>query len=222
MTKLIDICCNKMTLCADSAERLWVYGIYDSKEQLVFMFYGKLKDIVSLRPFRTNPKFDEKENYTFVLIQPCKDRIEADNALTAALNRSELNGNTPPYNIYNQTYNDRYFIQCLNNGKFYRTAQDVVKIFRVSQPALSNHLRGVTGYKRVKGLSFKFYNAENAQSPNEVEIAGGWKWVKSGEHNGYVTVPSDDIINQPGLTDNEISAGITQIITESYMRGVTW
>lgn len=222
MTKLIDICRNSVTLSADTCDKLWIYGIYDSKEQLVFMFYGKLKDIVALRPFRINPKFDEKEKYTFVLIQPCKDKIDAENALVTALNRSELNGNTPPYNVYNKLYNDTYFIQCLNNGKFYRSAQDIIKIFHVSQPALSNHLRGVTGYRHVKGLTFRFYNDENAQSPNEIEMADGWKQVKTGEHGGYVTVPSDDIINRQGITDSEINAGINQIITEGYLRGVTW
>lgn len=220
MTKLIDLCRNSITMTADMSDKLWVYGVYDSKEQLVFMFYGKLKDIVALRPFRINPKFDEKEKYTYVLIQPCKDKIEAENTLATVLIRSELNGNTPPYNVYNKLYNDRYFIHCLNNGKFYKSAQDVIKIFHISQPALSNHLRGVTGYRHVKGLTFRFYNDENAQSPNEVELAGGWKWVKSGEMGGYLTVRSDDIINREGITENEISIGINHIITEGYLRGV--
>lgn len=195
-------------------DKLWVYGIYDSSSKLIFMYYGKLKDIVSLSPFRTNPKFDEKEIYTICLITPCRDKIDAENRLSAAINESELNGNTPAYNIYNRKYNDYYFIQCLDNGKFYKSAQDVVKIFKVSQPALSCHLRGVPGYRHVKGLTFKYYSGETL--PDEVELAGGYKWVKA-EMGGYKTKISDDMINRAGITDSEIEKGINTLISMRYM-----
>ena len=217
MYRLIDCCKNSIKLSKKTVDKIWVYGIYNSQEELVFMFYGKLREIMSLSPFRINPKFDENEEYTVVLVQPCKDKIDAENALTAAINNFELKGSTPAYNVYNRCYNNTYYIQCLNNGKFYRTAQDVVKIFRVSQPALSNHLRGVTGYRHVKGLTFKIYNNTSMDAPKEVEMAGGYKWVAT-EGGGYKTVQSDDILNREGITEAEVAAGINTIITMSYLQ----
>lgn len=215
MEKIIDNCYNRISLSNLSYDKIWVYAIYNSMNELIYMYYGKLKDIVSLSPFRTNPKYDEREIYTIVFITPCKDKIDAENRLSTAINNSELKGGTPPYNVYNRGYNDYYFIQCLENGKFYKSAQDVIKIFRVSQPALSCHLRGVSGYKHVKGLTFKYYNGD---SPNEIELAGGYKWVK-GDMGGYKTLPSDDIINRTDITEDEIESYINTLINRRYM---TW
>lgn len=217
MARIIDNYTNRITLSNTTFDKIWVYAIYDSGNNLVFMHYGRLSNIVSLSPFKNNPKFDANEIYTIVLITACKDKIMAENMLVTALNNSELEGNTPPYNIYSRAYNDYYFIQCLNNGKFYWTAQDIVKIFKVSQPALSNHLRGVTGYRHVKGLTFRIYNDVDRVMPNEVEIAGGFKKVR-GELGGYKTVPSDDIINRANITNQEIEDGIKRIIEEGYLR----
>jgi hypothetical protein len=217
MTRLIDTYTNRIALSNTTYDKIWVYGIYDSCGNLVFMHYGRLNNIVSLSPFKSNPKFDANEIYTIVLVTACKDKMMAENALSMAINNSELQGNTPPYNIYSRAYNDYYFIQCLDNGKFYWTAQDVVKIFRVSQPALSNHLRGVIGYRHVKGLTFRIYNDLSGEMPKEIEIAGGFKKVR-GEAGGYKTVPSDDIINRQNITEQELKDGINKIIEEGYMR----
>ena len=197
-TKLIYRCNNTLTLNSRVLDSIWVYGIYDSKLDLVFMFYGTLKDIIAMRPFKLNFKYDENENYTYVLIQPCKNKLDAENAFNYWLKESELEGSMPPYNVYNNVYNDKYYIQCVENGKFYRSAQDVVKIFGFSQPAVSNHLRGVTGYKHVKGLTFCYYHGD---MPDEIELAGGMKLKREG--SGHITTRSEDPLNQPNLTERD-------------------
>lgn len=196
--KLIKRCSSRIVMQSKYLNKLWVYGVYNSQQQLVFMSYGTLREIIMMSPFKTIEKFNENENYTFVLIQPCDNKIAAENALSHWINNSELEGTTPPFNIYNKSYNNRYFIQCLENGRYYQTASDIVKIFNVSQSALSNHLRGLPGHRSVKGLHFKYYTGPN---PAEIEQAGGYKLLYNGF--GYKSVPSDDPINRLGITDTE-------------------
>lgn len=196
--KLINRCKSKLTLHANYLNSVWIYGIYDSQENLVFMYYGTLKEIVSMSRFRANEKFNPSEYYTYVLIQPCCSRIEAEKNLTYWMDNSELQGKMPAYNVYNSSYNNKRFIQCVENGRFYRTASDIVKIFNVSQSALSNHLRGTSGHRSVKGLHFRFHSGD---SPTEIEEYGGYKLQKT--DLGYKTVPSDCPINKVGITEFE-------------------
>lgn len=189
---------NQIVLSAQTLDGFWVYRIYDSQERLVFLYYGKLKDIVAMRPFKTNVKFDSNENYRYEFLQYCPTRVDAENAV----DRWIKNGETPLYNIYSQLYNNRYYIQCVENGRYYKSAQDIVKIFRLSQPSISNHLRGVTGYRHVKGLTFKFYYGA---TPAEIELAGGLKLQQYGPHNGHITVQSTDPINNPQLSDAQVA-----------------
>ena len=203
--RLIDVCKNTIVLGSKLRDKIWVYAVYNMQEELIFMYFGTMKEIIEMRPFRSNEKFNENEDYRYVLLRPYNNRIDAENALNVWMNLSELKGKTPPFNIYSQGYNNNSYIYCVDNGRYYQSAQDVVKIFNVSQPALSNHLRGVTGYRHVKGLTFKFYYGER---PREIEMAGGVKMQQVGPHGGYATVPSDDPLNQPNLTKDEIKREI--------------
>lgn len=197
--KLINRCYSKIVLKKRFLDKLWIYGVYDKSSNLVFMNYGSLKEIVSMSPFRALDKFNEEECYTFVLIQPCESKLAAENALASWINNSELEGKTPPMNIYSMNYNNRYLIQCVENGRFYQSASEVAKIFGVAQSALSNHLRGAPGYKSVRGLHFKYYTGDN---PREIEQFGGYKLCK-GEFGGYKTMESDCPINKKGISQEE-------------------
>lgn len=205
--KIINKCSSKIVMQSKYLNKLWVYGVYNSEQDLVFLSYGTLREIVMMSPFKTIEKFNENENYTFVLIQPCDNKIAAENALSYWITNSELQGRTPPFNIYNKSYNNRYFIQCMENGRFYQTAADVVKIFNVSQSALSNHLRGLPGHKSVKGLHFKYYTGLN---PTEIEQSGGYKLQSV--PGGYKSVPSDDPINRIGITESEKREEIARLV----------
>lgn len=180
--KLIDTCKNTITLNTKNLEAFWVYGIYENNE-LVFMYYGQLRDIIAMRPFKINEKFIEGQSYTYALLQECSNKIEAENTLNTWIKLSELGGATPPYNNFNRAYNDNKFIQCLETGRFYRSAQDIVRIFNVSQSALSNHLRGVPGYRTVKGMRFRY--THNA-TPDVIELPGGLRMVRT-DLGGYKT-----------------------------------
>lgn len=182
---------NGVFLNSNFINKIWVYAVYDNLGQLVFMFYGTLKEIVNMYPFRNNENFVEGNWYRYALIQPCRNRIEAENTLSSWMKKLEAEGQTPLYNAYTKLYNSGNLVQCIENGRFYKTAQDVVKIFNVSQPALSNVLRGVSGYKTVKGLHFKYYNGE---MPPVVEIAGGSAMVRT-DTGGYKYKTSDDPLN---------------------------
>jgi hypothetical protein len=197
--KLINRCFSKIVLKNRYINKLWVYGVYDKGNNLVFMNYGSLKEIVSMSPFKAVDKFNEEECYTFVLIQPCESKYAAENALVNWINNSELEGRTPPMNIYSKSYNNRWLIQCVENKRFYQSASEVAKIFSIAQSALSNHLRGVPGYKSVRGLHFKYYTGEN---PAEIEQFGGYK-LQHTPLGGYKTVESDCPINKKGISQDE-------------------
>lgn len=208
--RIIDRCFNRIMLNTKNINKLWVYAVYNQSAELVFISYGTLKEIVSMSPLKTLEKFNEDENYVFLPLQACNSKIEAENALTGWINNSELNGKTPPLNLYNRGYNSNNFIQCIENGRFYRTATDVVKIFGVAQSALSNHLRGVPGHKSVKGLHFKYYTGDN---PAEIEQAGGYKLVR-GDFGGYKSIQSDCPINKLGITESEKRSNIEKLTNQ--------
>lgn len=216
--KLINLCANSISLNLKFRDKIWVYAIYDSREQLVFMYYGTLKEIIEMRPFKTNEKFNENETYRYVILKPYDNKVDAENALGVWMNVSELKGSMPPYNIYSQGYNNNSYIYCVDNGRYYKSAQDVVKIFNISQPALSNHLRGVTGYRHVKGLTFKFHHGPR---PAEIEMAGGFKMQQVGPNGGYRTIPSDDPLNRPNLTNEQIKQEIEKSRVNGLMAQLT-
>lgn len=214
--KLIERCKNVLVLNAKFNDKYWTYAIYDENDNLLIIYFGTLKEILSMRPFRSSEKFNEDSNYKYVLLKPYDNKIDAENSLKFWMDLSELKGSTPPFNVYQRIYNDFQYIKCLNNGKFYRTATDVVKIFGVTHSALSNHLRGVTGYKTVRGLTFKYHYGE---SPVEVELPNGLKYKQHGPHNGYILVPSEDPINQRGITEEQRKTEIERL---RALGGVAW
>lgn len=208
---LIDTCRNQIVMHKNFKDKYWVYAVYNTFNELVFIHYGTLKDVISIRPLSLCDKYKEDECYTFVLLRCYSKKIEAENAVSYWINNSELNGKMPPFNGSLKLYNNDAFIQCAENGRFYRTATDVVKIFGVSGSALSNHLRGVSGYKSVKGLHFKYYYGER---PVEIEEFGGYK-MQRGEFGGYKRVLSDDPLNNlnpaerdKALNDLRMKAGM--------------
>lgn len=209
MDFLLDKCYSRILLQKRYLNRYWVYAVYNLKRELLFMSYASLKEITSMSPFKLNEKFNEEESYIFVLIQSYDSKPAAENGVTYWINHSELQGTTPPLNIYNKTYNNTHFIQCIENGKFYKTAADVVRIFNISQSALSNHLRGLPGHRSIKGLHFKYHIGEN---PDEIEIYGGYKLQKA--FGGYKTVQSDDPINKMGITEQERCEQIISLVNE--------
>lgn len=198
--KLIERCKSCIILNPKFTDCYWAYAVYDENDNLLIIYFGTLKEILSMRPFRSSEKFNSEVNYKYVLLKPYETKIDAENSLKFWMDLSELQGKTPPLNVYQRVYNDFQYIQCLNNGKFYRTASDIVRIFGVTHSALSNHLRGVTGHRTVKGLRFKYHYGE---APEEVELPGGIKYKQHGPHKGYITVPSEDPINRKGITPLE-------------------
>lgn len=187
---LIELSKVRLDMHMSFLDKYWTYAVYNSKRELVFIYYGTFKDIIAMRPLRLCENFNEDDLYSYVFLNHFTRKIDAENAVSYWIIHSELEGKTPIYNLHLKLYNNDSYIQCLENGRFYKTSVDVAKIFNVSQSALCNHLRGVAGYKSVKGLHFKRYYGER---PKEIELFGGCKL----QHNGlgYVTVPSDDPIN---------------------------
>ena len=188
--RLFDKCHNKIFLNKKYLDKYVVYAVYNSEQRLVFIHYGTLRDVIAMRPLNLCEGFNDDEFYSFVLLNFYSNKIDAENAVSYWINASELQGSTPPLNGSLKLYNSDAFIQCLENGRFYKSSVDVAKIFNIAQSALSNHLRGVTGYKSVKGLHFRRYYGER---PAEIELYGGFKM--QGNTFGYKTVPSDDPVN---------------------------
>lgn len=61
---------------------------------------------------------------------------------------------TPPANRYG-SYGQQMRIQCIEDGKIYRTQQEAAQAYGIAQGNLSHHLRGSPGYPKVGGRTFK-------------------------------------------------------------------
>lgn len=139
------------TMCA-----FWTYAVYNAYNELLFVWYGRLNDIVGSRPFRSLNCYDPSQMYKVYLLGCVNTEIEARNEVNWWIEHSELHGRTPLWNMNFRIYNDNKLIRCLETGELFRNAQEIVKTYGVCQSALSKHLAQKAGYKTVKGMRFVY------------------------------------------------------------------
>ena len=147
-----------LVLMGGFENKIWVYGVYDG-DKLVFMWYDKLADIISMKSLRKASLFNSNKPYTFALLSGHNNRIEAENSLVVWLNKSELEGRTPEYNLHFRNYKNNLRIVCLQTGDIFNTSAEACKLLGLSTIALCNHLARRAGFRSVKGLIFEYIDA---------------------------------------------------------------
>lgn len=131
-----------------------VYEVYDNQQQLVFMWSDKLANVYSLKDLVSNPEVKRDEPFTLFITKLFPSEREARNHVT-----SHLNNPATKWPKYNKTV--RYLrytpVQCIETGVIYKNALYCARSNNINQSQLSQHLRGVPGYKTVKGHTYRNY-----------------------------------------------------------------
>jgi len=135
-----------------------VYQVHEAKTmKVIFIGIEKVTKIFSMTDFFANHYLkdiiDDDEN---IAVQVTDLVFSKGEALKQQVIRLREQG-YPEANKYSQL-SARGLIECIEDGKQYRTMNEVCAAYGVHQSALSKHLRNMTGYLSVKGYHFKRVN----------------------------------------------------------------
>lgn len=143
-----------LTFTPSQFEKLYaVYQIINSQGHIIFIWYSRASEVLTLTVLKSNPAFDPNQQYTLQIISYHYNNIEALNAASAAARK--LPDGMPELNK-TVKFNRKGPIVCNETGKIFRNQAEAVQLLGLNQGRLCQHLRGVPGYKSVKGLTFSF------------------------------------------------------------------
>ena len=150
-----------ITFTPSQFEKLFaVYKLINTaNNHTVFIWYSKAVDILSLTSLKSNPAFDANAQYTLQIMSYHLNLIEAQNAAGALMQREGM----PDLNK-TLRWNRKGPIICNETGQKFRNQAEAVQMMGINQSRLCQHLRGVPGYKTVKGLTFSFDGFFGGQS----------------------------------------------------------
>lgn len=173
----------ELLLCNKTIDAFWIYAVYNSFNDLLFVWYGKLNDIVANRPIRSLTCYDGNEMYKVYLLGCKETELDAKNEVNWWIDHSELHGKMPPWNMRYRLYNDNKFIRCIETGEIFRNAREIVKTYGVCQSALSCHLAQKPGYKSVKGMRFVYCDESVTYDDYKAQrrLAGSAELPKQGD-----------------------------------------
>lgn len=133
----------------------WViYALHDgATAQIKYIGLCRLTELFRIPDARSNILFDQMftpdTSFLIRVISTHKDKSEASTTHRHAIyehNSPEMNGASSIARHAN--------IQCLETGETFVSASHACRSHGLSQPALSSHLNGKTGYATVKGRKY--------------------------------------------------------------------
>lgn len=133
----------------------WIYTVESIENGLEFIGYGKIRDIVDLRPILKSEYYRQDRTYVYTLIEAVRDNVQAINKMNKWLKLLSPN-DLPRMNkkwIYN--YVGRK-VRCNETGDVFETCVDACRRYGLSASALSNHLNRRKGFRTVKGKTFSY------------------------------------------------------------------
>lgn len=136
-----------MKISNKTKNNFWVYLIKSNTGEVLYIGFGKLKDVVNLTAVNTNPNFNENEEYEIELLDNYENRFEALKAYKLQFMLYEKP-------LFNREY--KTVVRCLTTGEVFKTASDACRRYDIQRSNMSNHLSGKPGFKKVKGLEFRF------------------------------------------------------------------
>lgn len=129
-----------------------VYDVINYKGDLIYKGLIKfdrlqfLDDLMNKREFNSNQEITVFTNAFF------ESKKDADKYLYDWLS----NNPWPVYNKITEHESKILAIICHNDGLLYLTQTEAARRYNIPQGRLSNHLRGVSGNKSIKGLHFGY------------------------------------------------------------------
>lgn len=142
---------NQLTLktTQTALQGLWVFQILDKDGQVLYIGCEKLKTIPTLRECKRHSCGQMPEDITLELITSVATSEEG-----AEMVETLKTLTTPKY--ARKMLDRGRPVVCVDTGKRYLNAHQAAKDTGVNYAYLHYHLQGLTGYKRCKGLTFKY------------------------------------------------------------------
>lgn len=133
------------------AQDSWcVYYLHDDNQKIIFVFYSKLANSMSISALLSNPAFNVNQLYNFQIYNTYQTSREAQNGLGEFLKlygMPELNKTIK--------WNRMTRIECIETGKIFKNQYECAKLQAINQSQLSQHLRRNPGYKSIKGMTYR-------------------------------------------------------------------
>lgn len=123
-------------------------------EQCVYVGVCKLRDVFTFPDARANTEWSRVFSATSALTIAI---IAVSDSIHDCMNyRYQIVQNKQPYcNVYGAAVNKPLKIICNETGETFESAAAACKAYDLSPSQLSNHLRGLSGYRTVKGKTFR-------------------------------------------------------------------
>lgn len=131
----------------------WAVYIVIQNNAVIYIGKTPLLDIMKLLDAHNNSEFAkmmEKDDDIFM-------RLEAIlNSETIAYRVREklVQQYQPVCNLRGHSIREHQRVKCVETGEEFENAAAACKKYRLSQPNMSNHLRGIPGHKTLKGYTF--------------------------------------------------------------------
>lgn len=151
---------NKVQLSSKTFRNFWIYAVYNSKNELIFIWCSKIADIIVQQPLARIEGYDPNEMYSFYLLESYPTRLECERKIGWWMRNSELDGKMPEFNKRFRTYNGGKLVFCYTTGQTYPSATEAAKTLNLSLSALCNHLNKKPGFRTVKGHVFDYITGE--------------------------------------------------------------
>lgn len=149
----------------ESTKKYYAYTVLTQSNQVIFINYDKLCNIVSFKQLLTNPDFDINAVYKVDIYTPHNNIIAAMNE-AATLTRLLCKDTAPRLNL-SQRQNRVLPVLCDQTGVKYRNASEACQSLNIPPSRMSMHLSRKPGNKTIRGLSFRYVN--NATLINKVD-----------------------------------------------------
>lgn len=130
-------------------------GVYDGAELVWIDIVRTLQDVIRLPKLNRVIGFEPDKEYEVVVFGQYEKSTEARNALYAIAGTQ-----TPKYNI--GAGRKEKIIVCNETGEEFRNAAELIKAKGLNPNSVYPHLRGDSGHKTVRGLTYSYKESVGA------------------------------------------------------------
>jgi hypothetical protein len=131
----------------------YVYTLQTDTGAVVYVGCGRLKQILTFKDVCGSPDYDPSAAYILTAISSHVRYVDAYNAVCRYI--LEL-GKTPLLNFGRALNRERRMVLCEQTGQTFASAAEAAKLLGLPAGNLSRHLAKQSGYKTVRGLTFKY------------------------------------------------------------------
>lgn len=131
----------------------YVYSIRDDADNILFINYDTLVNVVTFRKLMSNPLFIKDANYNIELHGSYELSWQAHNACDVLIR--QLCVSTPYLNI-TQSTSRRGAVLCDQTGVTYKNASEACKMLGASPSRMSMHLARHAGHKSINNMTFRY------------------------------------------------------------------